>query len=192
MWFPELFSRIEKFGGTPCDPGPINTTISNSTDDQSNTTMCESPSNTIFLEGFLTAASNLPGNLFTIFLMDRLGRKLLLSSSMCISGLAVFSIWFVQTKVQNVAISCVFGAVSTIGWNALDVLSTELFPTNVRTTAFGVQIGMARIGAILGNVVFGELVDIHCAVPMIMVAVLLCLGGLTSIKLPNTTDVDIH
>ncbi|XP_071098545.1 synaptic vesicle glycoprotein 2C-like [Haliotis cracherodii] len=191
MWFPELFSRIEKFGGTPCDPGPVNTTISNSTVSPSSDT-CEAPSNSVFLEGFLTAVSNLPGNLFTIFLMDKLGRKLLLSSSMCISGLAVFFIWFVQTRVQNVAISCVFGAVSTIGWNALDVLSTELFPTNVRTTAFGVQTGVARIGAILGNVIFGELVDIHCAIPMIMVAVLLCVGGLTAIKLPNTTGIDIH
>ena len=31
----------------------------------------------------------------------------------------------------------------------------------------------ARIGAILGNLVFGYLVESHCAVPIIMVAVLL-------------------
>jgi VNT family MFS transporter (synaptic vesicle glycoprotein 2) len=61
-----------------------------------------------------------------------------------------------------------------------------------RSTAFGLQSGVGRIAAILGNVSFGSLVDVHCAVPMIMVSVLLTIGGLTAIKLPNTTGKDIH
>lgn len=32
----------------------------------------------VYMEGFITAASNLPGNIFTILLMDRLGGKILL------------------------------------------------------------------------------------------------------------------
>ena len=61
-----------------------------------------------------------------------------------------------------------------------------------RSTAFGLMTGIGRIAAISGNVVFGSLVDVHCAVPMIMVAALLTIGGLSAIKLPNTTGVDIH
>lgn len=48
------------------------------------------------------------------------------------SGICVFFIPLVRDKWQNLGISCLFGAVSTVGWNSLDVLSTELFPTNVR------------------------------------------------------------
>lgn len=33
---------------------------------------------TVYMEGFITAASNLPGNIFTILLMDRIGGKILL------------------------------------------------------------------------------------------------------------------
>jgi VNT family MFS transporter (synaptic vesicle glycoprotein 2) len=47
--------------------------------------------------------------------------------------------------------------------------------------------GIGRVAAILGNVTFGELVDVHCAIPMIIVSVLLVFGGIASIKLPNTT-----
>lgn len=54
------------------------------------------------------------------------------ASSMVISGLTVFLLWFVHERWQNVLMSCVFGAVSTVGFNTLDVLQTELFPTNVR------------------------------------------------------------
>ncbi len=35
-------------------------------------------SNKVYLESFLTAISNLPGNIFTFFMIDRIGRKILL------------------------------------------------------------------------------------------------------------------
>ena len=73
MWFPELFARIEKYGGSACAPNiPINGTDPTAT----------SPpdlANTIYFEGFLTAISMLPGNILTIFIIDRVGRKILLS-----------------------------------------------------------------------------------------------------------------
>lgn len=185
MWFPELFSRVEKYGGSPCDHhvGPPNRTA-NSTG--------STDKDWIYFSGFLTALSNLPGNLLTIYLMDQLGRKLLLSSSMVASGVCVFFIPLVRDKWQNLGVSCLFGAVSTVGWNALDVLSTELFPTNVRSTAMGIQTGVGRIAAIFGNIIFGELVDVHCSIPMILVSGLLVFGGLTSIRLPSTVRTDIH
>ncbi|KAL8622295.1 hypothetical protein ACOMHN_043299 [Nucella lapillus] len=186
MWFPEIFNRIDKNGGTLCEPGHKNHSNNNGT------SPCQEVGDIVYLEGFLTAVSNLPGNLLTIALMDRIGRKVLLASSMVISGLSVFLIWFVHERWQNIAMSCLFGAVSTIGFNALDVMQTEMFPTNVRSTAFGIQTGIARIAAIAGNLTFGLLVDVHCSIPMILIASLMAFGGLISIRLPNTVGVDIH
>ena len=60
-----------------------------------------------------------------------------------------------------------------------------------RSTAAGVFNAAGRIGAILGNMVFGQLVTAHCAVPMLMVAVLLSAGGLTALWLPNSTRRDL-
>ena len=60
-----------------------------------------------------------------------------------------------------------------------------------RTTANGVLMGVGRIAAILGNVVFGQLVDVNCMIPMVMVSSLLCLGGLISLKLPNSQSIDL-
>ena len=48
------------------------------------------------------------------------------------SGLAAFCIWLVKSSVGNLILSCVFGAVSTMGFNALDCLGVELFPSSVR------------------------------------------------------------
>ena len=50
---------------------------------------------------------------------------------------------------------------------------------------------VGRIAAVLGNTVFGQLVDTNYAIPMVMVAVLLSGGGLCAIKLPNMTRKDL-
>lgn len=50
----------------------------------------------------------------------------------------------------------------------------------------------ARLGAILGNITFGYLVETNCAVPILMVAALLISGGLAGLALPNTTKVPLE
>lgn len=52
--------------------------------------------------------------------------------SLALSSLSVFLIYVVQTKVQSLVLSCVFGGVSVITWNSLDVVGTELYPTQLR------------------------------------------------------------
>ena len=72
LWFPELFDRIDKYGGSFCDLHSGNETL------KENVTRCDGPSDDVFFEGFLTSISNLPGNILTVFLVERLGRKFLL------------------------------------------------------------------------------------------------------------------
>lgn len=43
----------------------------------------------------------------------------------------------------------------------------------IRTTAMAITLAAARFGAIMGNFTFGFLVDVACAVPILLVAVLL-------------------
>merc|ERR1719213_1150832 len=92
---------------------------------------------------------------------------------MFLSGSSAFLIYLVNSSTMNLALSCVFGAVSTMGFNSLDCLGIELFPTSLRSTAMAVTLVSARLGAIMGNLVFGYLVESHCATPILMVATLL-------------------
>ena len=57
------------------------------------------------------------------------------ASSMIISGIGVLLIWVLPSvDYITVLLSCIFSGFSIIGWNALDVLSVELFPTHLRYT----------------------------------------------------------
>ncbi|XP_034031856.1 synaptic vesicle glycoprotein 2C [Thalassophryne amazonica] len=177
MWFPELFDRIEN-DGSPC----ANVSLPSPLHNQS----CYPVKTAVYIEGFIIALSNLPGNIFTILVMDHTGGKLLLSCSLVVSSLSVFFIYLVQTKNQSLVLSCIFSGVSVISWNALDVMGTELYPTHLRSSALGFFTGVGRVAAITGNLVFGKLVDTSCAVPILLVSVLLLTGGLVSVVLPQT------
>lgn len=182
MWFPELLKRIEE-GGLPCANVSVPSVLHNQS--------CYPVKTAVYMEGFVIAASNLPGNIFTILMMDSVGGKALLSFSLLVSGLSVFFIYEVQTKVQSLILSCVFSGVSVITWNALDVVGTELYPTQLRSSALGFFTGVGRVAAIMGNVVFGRLVDTNCSVPILLVSALLLTGGLVAPLLPQTKQTEL-
>ncbi|TRY68645.1 hypothetical protein TCAL_07687 [Tigriopus californicus] len=149
------------------------------------------PEAEVFINSFIISLAALPGNIWTIWHMDKLGRKFFLVLSMVLSGLSVFCIYLVKTETANLIVSCLFGLVSTMGFNALDCLGIELFPSHVRSTAMGITLVAARLGAILGNVIFGYFLETNCAIPVLAVAILLVSGGLVSILLPNTTKTPL-
>ena len=105
--------------------------------------------------------------------MDKLGRKFFLCISMLLSGCSAFLIYLVNSSTMNLILSCIFGAVSTMGFNSLDCLGIELFPTPLRSTAMAITMAAARLGAILGNFIFGKYLESFCALPILMVAGLL-------------------
>ncbi|KAM4734213.1 synaptic vesicle glycoprotein 2C isoform 2-T2 [Anableps anableps] len=183
MWFPELFARVETSGGSPC----ANVTLPSPLNNQS----CYPVKTAVYMEGFIIAASNLPGNIFTILIMNSTGGKALLSCSLIVSSLSVFLIYMVQTKAQSLGLSCIFSGVSVIAWNALDVVGTELYPTHLRSSALGFFTGVGRVAAIMGNMVFGKLVDSNCTVPILLVSALLLTGGLVALLLPQTRQTEL-
>lgn len=183
MWFPELFKRMEE-GGSPCSNRSLSFQL---THNQS----CYPVKTAVYMEGFLIAVSNLPGNIFTILVMDSTGGKALLSGSLVVSSLSVFLIYVVQTKVQSLVLSCVFSCVNVITWNSVDVLGTELYPTQLRSSALGFFTGVGRVAAITGNIVFGKLVDTNCAVPILLVSFLLLSAGLVALLLPQTKQTEL-
>lgn len=181
----------------------------------------------VFLDTFLVNLSSLPGNLFTIFLLDRLGRRPLFFTGAILSalsvspfsvpvisfmgclGVEVLGIFFVATQTEVTILSCIFNATSVLCWNCMDAFSVELFPTEVlrprpldeggrglmlqvRATALGLGLAFARVGAILGNGLFGALIDEHCSIPILLVAAMLTIAGLASLKLKETTNIPLQ
>ena len=51
---------------------------------------------------------------------------------MALAGISVFFFWMVKTESQMLVMSCVFSGLSIAGWNSLDAVAVENYPTNLR------------------------------------------------------------
>ena len=80
--------------------------------------------------------------------------------SLILSGITIFGIPFIQSPGQGVILTTIFGGINVITFNSFGCIGTELFPTKLRSTSLGVQFIAGRLGAILGNIIFGLAVDV--------------------------------
>ncbi|KAK9508297.1 hypothetical protein O3M35_007991 [Rhynocoris fuscipes] len=197
MWFPEMFHRFDEFARAHPN-GTLDSSFCQVTDyvvtsgSHSEANVCsDRMEGGIFLESFITVASAIPSNILAVLCMDKLGRKFFLVFSTLTSGLCAVGMFFVHSKIQNLAVSAVFSGVISCGNAALDCLITEIFPTNLRATGVAISMVAARLGGIVGNVVIATLIDMYCPAPTFIVATLLIGGGLLCLLLPNTTRVPL-
>ena len=137
------------------------------------------------------AAAALPGNLVSLWTVERFGRRITLVVCMAIGGLSVLGVALVHDTVGVTLLSCAFSALTVGGWNALDLLSAESFDTRLRASAFGVQSAAGRIGAICGTVSFGAFGPADAAVPLALVAAMLIAGGLLTLMLKETKGLEM-
>ena len=148
----------------------------------------------VYANALLFAASNLPGNLLSAGLMDKVGRTSLLTSSVLAASLSlvVFAYCAAHRTDENsisttrwvVGSSCAFQMFTIVSWNSIDVLTAELFPTTVRTSGMGLCAASGRIGALLAQVVNGALVARPVAL-LLVAATTLLWGALTPAFLPS-------
>ncbi|XP_013776762.1 synaptic vesicle glycoprotein 2C-like isoform X1 [Limulus polyphemus] len=143
---------------------------------------------TVFLENLFAQMAIIPGNILSSYVIDRLGRVKTMASSLFLTSLSAFFIWFLDTKASVIGFEAVFNFISISGWNALDVITTESYCATLRTTGYGFLSAISRFSAILGSLTFANFINISKAVPMLTTAIVLFTGCLIAFKLPETKD----
>ncbi|KAG9489120.1 synaptic vesicle glycoprotein 2B [Eleutherodactylus coqui] len=166
----------------------INNTFSNQKDD-CDIDFEEDNDFLIYLVSFLGSLSVLPGNIISALLMDKIGRIKMIAGSMLISAVCCFFLFFGNSESAMIGWQCLFCGTSIAAWNALDVITVELYPTNKRATAFGILNGLCKLAAIFGNSIFASFVGITKVVPILLASTALVGGGLISLRLPETREL---
>ncbi|KNC48400.1 major facilitator superfamily transporter [Thecamonas trahens ATCC 50062] len=142
----------------------------------------------VYASVFIVAAANLPGNIVSAVLMDRIGRKNVLVGTMTTAaGLGVLFA-FSHRAGLVITVASAFNAVSIGGWNALDCLSSESFPTPLRTSAMGVLAAFGRLGSMSAQFVNGFLISHSVALLLLVTAGTMFIGGLGALALPRDTS----
>ncbi|XP_056396313.1 synaptic vesicle glycoprotein 2C [Hyla sarda] len=142
----------------------------------------------IYFVNFLGTLAVLPGNIVSALLMDKIGRLTMLGGSMVLSGISCFFLWFGTSESMMVGMLCVYNGLTISAWNSLDVVTVELYPTDKRSTGFGFLNALCKAAAVLGNLIFGSLVGITKAIPILLASAVLVCGGLVGLRLPDTRN----
>nr|XP_005293701.1 synaptic vesicle glycoprotein 2A isoform X2 [Chrysemys picta bellii] len=140
----------------------------------------------IYFVSFLGTLAVLPGNIVSALLMDKIGRLRMLAGSSVMSCVSCFFLSFGNSESAMIALLCLFGGVSIASWNALDVLTVELYPSDKRTTAFGFLNALCKLAAVLGISIFTSFVGVTKAVPILLASTALAVGSSLALRLPET------
>ncbi|XP_043289400.1 synaptic vesicle glycoprotein 2B-like [Venturia canescens] len=192
VWFPELFTRFEEF---ELDyPGESTSVCIVSSLPQNTTALVDVSSpecvtvitDSVYLHTVYIGLACIPGSIILPIFIHKVGAKVFLIVSLVISGAVTVGFYYVINSTQNLILSCIFEALTSLGISLLYCVIVDMFPTNLRVMAAALSLTMGRLGALVGNLLFGYLIDLACVVPVVIFAAFLFICGLLSFFLPRT------
>jgi putative MFS transporter len=136
----------------------------------------------VYLLLTLSALSQFPGYGAAIWLVERIGRKPTLAAFLFLGGVSAYA--FSAAHTEGVYITALFfvGFFNLGAWGAVYPYTAELFPTRLRSSAFGLMEGVGKAAAIAGPYIFGHLKDATGSTTwsITFVAIVMAAGGLVA------------
>src|SRR5919198_552181 len=136
----------------------------------------------IYLLLTLSALSQFPGYAAALWLVERIGRKPTLAAFLLLGGVSGYA--FAPADSATVYVISLFfvGFFNLGAWGALYPYTSELFPTRVRASAFGMFEGVGKGAAIAGPYIFGNLKDTTGGTfwPLTFIALVMAAGGIVA------------
>ncbi|KAF6155202.1 hypothetical protein GIB67_019728 [Kingdonia uniflora] len=137
---------------------------------------------------FITSLGEIPGLLLSAVIVDRLGRKVSMSSTFFVSCIFLLPLVFQQPETLTTGL--LFGARICISAasSVIYVYAPEIYPTSVRATGVGVASAVGRIGGIVCPLVAVGLVQgCHQAASIILFVIVTFLSGVAAMLFPYDT-----
>jgi putative MFS transporter len=113
----------------------------------------------VYLLLTLSALSQFPGYAASIWLVERIGRKPTLALFLALGGISALTFGLADSAPVYIAALFFVGFFNLGAWGAVYPYTSELFPTRVRSSAFGMVEGFGKGAAIGGPYLFGALID---------------------------------
>jgi MFS family permease len=140
-----------------------------------------------YATAFVFAFASWPGNIISVMYIESIGRKRLLAVTMTLAAMS--AVGFAVDKGNAIVVvvcASLFNACSIAGWNSLDCLQAESFPTVVRTSGVGILSASARLSAMSAQFVNGAL-EANVSALLFVTSACMVSGGMSVWLLPDET-----
>lgn len=105
----------------------------------------------------LMTLAQLPGYFSAAWLIERTGRKFVLSTYLIGTALSAFAFGNADTLAMLLLFGALLSFFNLGAWGALYAYSPEQYPTSIRGTGTGMAAGIGRIGGIFGPLLVGSM-----------------------------------
>ncbi|XP_066923418.1 solute carrier family 22 member 3-like [Clytia hemisphaerica] len=145
----------------------------------------------IYLSFFLVSLVEFPANFLATYCCNRFGRRNSSSIPLVIAGLLTLSISFTSTKVIRICLGMLGKLFVTLSFDAIATLLVEVYPTNIRSEAFGIINIAVYIGGASAPWVAKGFLKVLPGLPFIVMGVLGIVAGFVNHFLPETKGVEM-
>jgi putative MFS transporter len=149
----------------------------------------------IYLFPLMTYTITIFGYLVSSLVIDQMRRKTLAIMSLLASGLSVMLISFVAKYPIILLIQCMFAnLIMSFAWSAMNIYTSESYPTRCRATGIGACNAFTRIGAVVSPIILHILLpEFGLYIPYLIFGSALIIGSICVIFLPfETLDSDLE
>uniref|UniRef100_A0A0K8SJZ1 Major facilitator superfamily (MFS) profile domain-containing protein n=1 Tax=Lygus hesperus TaxID=30085 RepID=A0A0K8SJZ1_LYGHE len=185
LWMPELASRYKTFEASNGKARISVCELSSFQVSGHRPVSCKNIDPSVFTNTLVSGVSLVSGNLMAALLMSRLPRRFMPVFFMFGAAVCVLGLFIVRSSTEYLIATSLFQL--SIGTANLvhNALVVDIFPPEVCGRAICMAIMMGRVGAMISNLALGSLLDISCAVPLIMSATFIAAGGFASFFIPR-------
>ncbi|KAG6581245.1 Organic cation/carnitine transporter 7, partial [Cucurbita argyrosperma subsp. sororia] len=141
-----------------------------------------------FRDVFISSFAELPGLALAAVMVDKIGRKLSMSSLFFLGATFLFPLAFY--RIDGLTTSLLFGAriCITSTFTVVCIYAPEIYPTSIRTTGFGVASSIGRIGGMLCPLVAVALVKgCHQTAAIVLFEIVFFVSGICVVFFPFET-----
>ncbi|XP_075232170.1 synaptic vesicle glycoprotein 2C-like isoform X2 [Lycorma delicatula] len=190
MWFPELFNRFDKFEELHPNETASVCIVSSVFHEEK---LCDATiDRSVYFHTLIIGLACIPTSFWLPLCVHRLGIKFFLIFCLLVSGCVALGFLLVQNALQNLILSCIFEALTSLAISVVYCIMVDLFPTQLRVMAAALAMTVGRGGALFGNLIFGFLIDLNCTIPVVLFASFLFISGILTIFLPKTGHQELE
>lgn len=145
IWFPELFYRFGAYENqNQGQPASVCIVSSIVLENDANNFCADEIDKEVYWHTVIIGLACIPTSLILPACIHRLGAKFFIIFSLGIAGGVTIGFYYVRNAHQNLVLSCVFEALTSLGISTVYCVMVDLFPTNLRVMAAALSLTFGR------------------------------------------------